>query len=188
MFSMSQSTSPGSAGDHPLDASTESDVAPPTPEAYRRSFGKRRPHKDPRRTPVQKREDGWQSTFSRAPLPDYKPLSDKNLRGYFKSETVRGILLHAGLVDPEGNVLNCSRNSSAIRIIEQEFQKARQAKGRELSLSDEFEEQRAMRRLIQRLLKSAAPSAPSPHLPPLSQPKAATPTLTASKPQAPPRR
>jgi hypothetical protein len=68
------------------------------------------------------RETGFNlSGLERSALPEYNPLFDKNLAGYFANGNIQRTLYRNGMIDREGRVLDGSRSRAKLHLIEKEF-------------------------------------------------------------------
>jgi hypothetical protein len=55
------------------------------------------------------RQSGFVLSGAPAPLPTYDALRDANLRQYFESKTVQGLLQQKGWVDKAGKIIDLDR-------------------------------------------------------------------------------
>ena len=52
---------------------------------------------------------------------EYNALYDPNMRHFFESKTVQGLLYSTGQLDKHGRVIDLDRNKSKLHILEREF-------------------------------------------------------------------
>uniref|UniRef100_A0A7S0V180 Uncharacterized protein n=1 Tax=Hemiselmis tepida TaxID=464990 RepID=A0A7S0V180_9CRYP len=80
--------------------------------------------KQPSRSQLQQRENGFSTSSAPAPLPTYDALRDANLRQHFESRGVQRFLQQKGWVDKQGRIIDLDKYRSKLNIIEQEFRYA----------------------------------------------------------------